>query len=74
MNFSCFKKEQPVSAGLCQSVRILLEESSERLALSARAYHRVIKIARTIADLENSIEIEKHHILEAIQYRPKIQS
>jgi len=58
---------------LTDEVRSLLEESSERLALSARAYHRVIKIARTIADLENSIEIEKHHILEAIQYRPKVQ-
>jgi magnesium chelatase family protein len=54
-------------------VRQLLEESSQRLALSARAYHRVIKIARTIADLENSEEIEKNHILEAIQYRPKVQ-
>ncbi len=53
-------------------VRNLLEESSQRLALSARAYHRVIKIARTIADLENSGEIEKNHILEAIQYRPKV--
>ncbi len=59
---------------LTDEVRNLLEESSERLALSARAYHRVIKIARTIADLENSIEIEKHHILEAIQYRPKVQN
>ncbi|MCX6753122.1 MAG: YifB family Mg chelatase-like AAA ATPase [Candidatus Nomurabacteria bacterium] len=58
---------------LTDEVRSLLEESSERLALSARAYHRVIKIARTIADLENSIDIEKHHILEAIQYRPKVQ-
>ena len=59
---------------LSDEVRKVLEESSERLALSARAYHRVIKIARTIADLENSIEIEKHHILEAIQYRPKVQN
>ena len=58
---------------LSDEVKNLLEESSERLALSARAYHRVIKIARTIADLENSPEIEKHHILEAIQYRPKVQ-
>ncbi len=58
---------------LSDEVRKLLEDSSERLALSARAYHRVIKIARTIADLENSMEIEKNHILEAIQYRPKVQ-
>ena len=50
----------------------LLDDSAERLALSARAYHRVIKIARTIADLENSEEINSNHILEAIQYRPKV--
>ena len=58
---------------LSDEVRNLLQESSERLALSARAYHRVIKIARTIADLACSPEIEKDHILEAIQYRPKVQ-
>ncbi|MEK7539215.1 MAG: YifB family Mg chelatase-like AAA ATPase [Patescibacteria group bacterium] len=56
------------------SVRDLLDDSAERLALSARAYHRVIKIARTIADLENSPEVEANHILEAIQYRPKINT
>ena len=54
------------------SVRNLLDESAERLALSARAYHRIIKIARTIADLENSEEIKQNHILEALQYRPKV--
>ena len=53
-------------------VRDMLDDSAERLGLSARAYHRVIKIARTIADLENSPEIEENHILEAIQYRPKV--
>ncbi|HNW71361.1 MAG TPA: YifB family Mg chelatase-like AAA ATPase [Candidatus Paceibacterota bacterium] len=57
---------------LKKEVRDLLDDSAERLALSARAYHRVIKIARTIADLENSPEIEAKHILEAIQYRPKV--
>ena len=53
-------------------IRDLLDDSAERLGLSARAYHRVIKIARTIADLENSSEVEEHHVLEAIQYRPKV--
>jgi len=57
---------------LDEKVRNLLDDSAERLALSARAYHRVIKIARTIADLENSEEINSNHILEAIQYRPKV--
>ena len=55
-----------------KSVRDLLDDSAERLGLSARAYHRVIKIARTIADLENSPEVKSNHILEAIQYRPKV--
>ena len=57
---------------LTKEVRELLDDSAERLALSARAYHRVIKIARTIADLENSLEVKSNHILEAIQYRPKV--
>ncbi len=57
---------------LSKEVRDLLDDSAERLALSARAYHRVIKIARTIADLENSTQVEANHILEAIQYRPKV--
>ncbi len=51
----------------------LLTESAEKLNISARAYHRIIKIARTIADLEKSETIEKHHILEALQYRPRQQ-
>ena len=59
---------------LKKEVRDLLDDSAERLSLSARAYHRVIKIARTIADLENSLEVKANHILEAIQYRPKVNS
>jgi magnesium chelatase family protein len=59
---------------LSGKVRDMLDDSAERLGLSARAYHRVIKIARTIADLENSENVEENHILEAIQYRPKVNS
>jgi len=55
-------------------VRDMLDDSAERLGLSARAYHRVIKIARTIADLENSPNVGENHILEAIQYRPKVNN
>jgi len=57
-----------------KDVRDLLDDSAERLALSARAYHRVIKIARTIADLDGSSEVKKNHILEALQYRPKVNA
>lgn len=48
-----------------------LNKSAEVMKLSPRAYHRVIKLARTIADLGNSQCIEISHILEALQYRPQ---
>jgi magnesium chelatase family protein len=47
----------------------LLEAAMERLGLSARAYHRVLKIARTIADLEGEAHLAPSHVAEAIQYR-----
>jgi magnesium chelatase family protein len=47
----------------------LLEMAIDKLGLSARAFNRILKIARTIADLEQAPDIAVHHVSEAIQYR-----
>ena len=62
------KKYAPLSGAVSK----ILTSSAEKFDLSARAYHRIIKLARTIADLEEIENIEEKHILEALQYRPRV--
>ena len=53
------------------SAQGLLRTAMKQLSLSARAFHRILKLARTIADLEDAPIIKAHHLAEAIQYRPR---
>jgi magnesium chelatase family protein len=52
-----------------QAGRNLLTQASEQLKLSARGYHRILRVARTLADLSGGGEVKKHHIAEALSYR-----
>ncbi len=56
---------------LSREARLMLNQAASHMDLSPRSYHRVIKVSRTIADLENEKEIKESHIAEALQYRPK---
>lgn len=56
-------------ATIDDTCRAMLRTAMNRFNLSARAYDRIVKVARTIADLDNSKEIKGHHIAEAIGYR-----
>lgn len=53
-----------------ESAAALLENAADKLSLSARSVHRVLRIARTIADLDGAPEIRPPHIAEALQFRP----
>jgi len=53
------------------TARSLLREGMRQLQLSARGYHRILKVARTIADLDDTHVIKAHHVAEAMQYRPR---
>ena len=59
----------PLHCPLDAAGRALLDAAFDRLGLSARAVHRILKVARTIADLAGRDEIAAPHLAEAIQYR-----
>ena len=50
----------------------LMRSAMNQMQLSARAYHRVLKLSRTIADLAGEEKISPQHLAEALQYRPKL--
>ena len=64
-------KEVRAYCPVAEEAQGLLKAAMARLQLSARAYHRVLKLARTIADLAGSANIEAVHLAEALQYRAR---
>jgi len=68
-NAQMTSKDLEKYCSLSEQGRILLKNAMEKLSLSARAYDRIIKVSRTIADLEGYEDIQTQHLAEAIQYR-----
>jgi magnesium chelatase family protein len=54
--------------------KALMRSAMNQLGMSARTFHRVLKLARTIADLAGAEQIQAAHLAEAIQYRPRRQA
>ncbi|MGH8190709.1 MAG: YifB family Mg chelatase-like AAA ATPase [Rhodanobacteraceae bacterium] len=68
-NAALATRELERDCALGDAERTLIERAMEKLSLSARAYHRVLRVARTIADLAGSERIAREHLAEAVQYR-----
>lgn len=62
----------PHTSGLREDAQALMRAAMRQMHLSARAYHRILKVSRTIADLEGTEGIQTHHLAEALQYRARV--
>ena len=58
------------NGGVDADARALLHRAADTLSMSARGYHRVLKVARTIADIDADDRIRARHVAEALRYRP----
>jgi magnesium chelatase family protein len=72
LNRSLSSREIDAHINLSAENKALMNTLSKQFTLSPRAYHRVLRVARSIADLAQSKNVEAPHIMEAFQYRPKI--
>ena len=73
LNAACPAAELDAIMGLDQDGIALLRTASDAMRLSARAYHRVLKVARTIADLDGCDGVKRIHLAEALSYRPHFE-
>jgi magnesium chelatase family protein len=71
-NSSMSNNELKLHCELNKDCRSIIKRSIEVLNLSARGFYRILRVARTIADLDNSIDIQTHHLTEALGYRAKL--
>ena len=71
MNKNISSRDIDKYINLSDRAKLLMKKLANTYTLSPRAYHRVLRISKTIADLEGIENINESHILEAFQYRPK---